>query len=82
MSVMEQEVFTRDSLAKFDGKQGRRAYVAYEGKVYDVTESVMWEDGDHQGEHSAGLDLTAEMDEAPHFPDELEGFPVVGTLEE
>ena len=79
---MEQEVFTRDSLAKFDGKQGRRAYVAHEGKVYDVTESVMWEDGDHQGEHSAGADLTDEIDDAPHFREELEEFPIVGILKE
>lgn len=79
---MEEEVFTKERLAEFDGKEGRPAYVAYEGKVYDLTESVMWEEGDHEGEHSAGLDLTLEMDEAPHFPEELEGFPIVGTFHE
>ena len=79
---MEQQVFTRESLAQFDGKDGRNAYVAYEGKVYDLTGSVMWEDGDHQGEHWAGADLTTEMDDAPHFPDELDAFPVVGSLAE
>ena len=79
---MEEQVFTRESLVEFDGKDGRPAYVAYEGKVYDVSGSVMWEGGDHQGEHSAGGDLTAEMDDAPHFPDELDAFPVVGSLAE
>lgn len=79
---MEQQEFTRDSLAKFDGKDGRPAYVAYQGKVHDVTGSLMWEGGDHEGEHFAGTDLTAEMDDAPHFPDELDAFPVVGTLAE
>ena len=79
---MEQQVFTRESLAQFDGKDGGSAYVAYQGKVYDVTDSLMWKDGDHEGEHRAGADLTAEMDDAPHFPDELEAFPVVGTLAE
>jgi predicted heme/steroid binding protein len=78
---MDQEVFTPDRLAEFDGKEGRRAYIAHAGKVYDVTDSVMWEDGDHEGEHSAGTDLTAAMDDAPHFPEELDPFPVVGTLE-
>ncbi len=77
---MEEQVFTRERLAEFDGKDGRRAYVAHAGKVYDVTDSVMWDMGDHQDEHSAGKDLTAEMDEAPHFPDELERFPIVGRL--
>jgi len=79
---MEEQLFTRERLAGFDGKAGRPAYVAYQGRVYDVTESAMWEDGEHEDEHSAGVDLTAEMDEAPHFPDELESFPVVGSLGE
>ncbi|OFW59271.1 MAG: cytochrome B5 [Actinobacteria bacterium RBG_16_64_13] len=79
---MEQQIFTRESLSQFDGKDGRKAYVAYQGNVYDVTDSVLWEYGDHQGEHSAGADLTAELDDAPHFPDELEAFPVVGSLGE
>ncbi len=52
--------FTIDELAGFDGKDGRAAYVAYEGVVYDVTESAMWGDGDHEGMHFAGADLTAE----------------------
>lgn len=79
---MDQQVFTRETLADFDGKDGRRAYVAFAGKVYDLTDSVMWKDGEHEGEHSAGADLTAEMDEAPHFPEELDSFPVVGSFAE
>jgi predicted heme/steroid binding protein len=79
---MEEQAFTKESLARFDGKEGRPAYVAYEGKVYDVTSSLMWQDGDHEGEHLAGVDLTVEMDDAPHLPDELDAFPVVGSLTE
>ena len=77
---MEQQVFTREILADFDGKDGRRAYVASAGKVYDVTDSVMRADGEHEGEHLAGADLTAAMDDALHLPDELDSFPVVGSL--
>ena len=77
---MAQQMFTRESLADFDGKDGRPAYVAFAGKVYDLTGSVMWEEGEHQGEHSAGADLTAAMDDAPHFPEELDSFPLVGSL--
>jgi predicted heme/steroid binding protein len=58
--------FTIDELAGFDGKDGRAAYVAYQGVVYDVTESAMWGEGDHEGMHFAGADLTSEHDEAPH----------------
>ena len=77
---MDQQVFTRETLADFDGKDGRRAYVAFAGKVYDLTDSVMWKDGEHEGEHLAGADLTAAMDDAPHLPEELDSFPVVGWL--
>jgi predicted heme/steroid binding protein len=58
--------FTREELAEFDGREGRPAYVAYEGVVYDVSESAMWGDGDHEGQHTAGGDLTAEHEDAPH----------------
>ena len=78
---MEERVFTTEELAAFDGKEGRAAYVAYGGKVYDVTGSIMWEDGEHEDEHSAGVDLTDDMDFAPHVEDVLEPFPVVGTIE-
>jgi predicted heme/steroid binding protein len=29
--------FTLEELAEFDGREGRAAYVAYEGVVYDIT---------------------------------------------
>lgn len=77
---MEAQEFTQESLAEFDGKDGRPAYVAYDGNVYDVTGSAMWEDGEHQGEHLAGTDLTEDMEYAPHLGDELDRFPVVGTF--
>jgi predicted heme/steroid binding protein len=78
--MVEQQVFTRESLASYDGKDGRPTYVAFAGKVYDVTGSLMWEEGEHEGEHLAGADLTEAMEAAPHFADELDGFPVVGSL--
>lgn len=73
--------FTLEELANFKGGNGSPVYVAYQGKVYDVTDSPFWEDGDHQSEHTAGHDLTEEMADAPHEPDNLDLYPVVGELE-
>ncbi|MCL5735511.1 MAG: cytochrome B5 [Actinobacteria bacterium] len=75
---MEAQEFTMETLAKYDGKDGRPAYVAHDGKVYDLTSSPSWENGEHEDEHYAGRDLTEDMDFAPHLADELDNFPVVG----
>lgn len=72
--------FTSDELKQYDGKEGRPAYIAYQGKVYDVTDSPLWTNGDHQGLHEAGKDLTPEMSEAPHGEETLASMKIVGVL--
>jgi len=72
--------FTKEQLKKYDGREGRKAYVACEGKIYDVTSSFLWKEGKHQVVHFAGEDLTEELKNAPHGVDFLEKFPVVGKL--
>ena len=74
--------FTREELREFDGREGRPAYVAFRGKVYDVSESFLWRGGKHQVLHQAGEDLTEAMQEAPHGEELLARFPVVGELQE
>lgn len=69
-------------LAKNDGKDGRPAYIAVNGKIYDVTSSSRWENGLHPPDHQAGQDLTDELASAPHVRSVVERFPVVGNLEE
>ena len=76
----DREKMKPEDLAKFKGEDGK-TYIAYGGKVYDVSESDLWEDGDHMGAHDAGKDLTADMEDAPHGAEVLENFPVVGELE-
>ncbi len=73
--------FTKEELARYDGKEGRPAYIACNGKVYDVSKSFLWQKGNHQVLHRAGADLTKALKQAPHGKDLLERFPVVGTLE-
>lgn len=75
----EPKKFTLSELSKYNGKDGNPAYVGYKGKVYDVTESAQWIDGDHLG-HEAGKDLTEQMDFAPHADDVMKRFKVVGIL--
>ncbi len=74
--------FTKKELAQYNGKDGALAFIACEGKVYDVSRSFLWQDGRHQVLHIAGVDLTASLDQAPHGADLLERFSVVGMLEE
>jgi predicted heme/steroid binding protein len=72
--------FTCGELAQYNGKNGNPAYVAYKGKVCDVSSSFLWKDGNHQVLHSARVDLTDALEQAPHYGDVLEKFPVVGIL--
>ncbi|WP_438318323.1 cytochrome b5 domain-containing protein [Candidatus Caldatribacterium sp. SIUC1] len=74
--------FTRAELRYYDGREGRPTYVAFGGKVYDVSSSFLWKGGRHQVLHSAGEDLTEALQEAPHGAELLERFPVVGELVE
>lgn len=55
-----------DDLRNHDGVEGNRALVAFDGKIYDVTDSKLWRNGKHFKTHQAGRDLTAAMKAAPH----------------
>ena len=72
--------FTLEELARYTGREGVPAFVAYQGEVRDFSGSFHWQAGRHQAMHEAGTDLTASLDRAPHGQDLLERFPVVGVL--
>ena len=36
--------YTLEELAEYNGKNGKM-YIAYQGQVYDVSNSYLWEDG-------------------------------------
>lgn len=72
--------FTLEDLKQYDGKNGKPVYVAYQGKVYEVTESGLWSSGEHMGLHEAGKDLTEEIELAPHREEVLERVKLIGTL--
>lgn len=67
-------------LALRNGQEREEIWVAYQGLIYDVTESRLWRDGKHY-QHWAGQDLTEELDaDAPHTQKVFERFPLVARL--
>ena len=72
--------FDAEELARFNGEDGNPTYIAYDGKVYDVSESKLWRKGQHMNRHRSGADLTGDMPAAPHEADVLERYPQVGVL--
>jgi predicted heme/steroid binding protein/uncharacterized membrane protein len=72
--------FNKESLAEFNGKDGKPVYVAHKGKVFDVSTSRFWKTGAHMKRHPSGKDLTTEIQLAPHGPEVLERFPQIGSL--
>lgn len=73
-------VFNRETLSEFDGRNGRRAYIAIDGVVYDVTNSPRWPNGNHNG-FQAGQDLSRQIPRDHRNDGRYERFPVVGTYE-
>ncbi len=78
---MAERQFSPEELATFDGKEGRPAYVAYQGRVVDVSGSSRWTAGRHMMRHEAGRDLTDSLAAAPHGPEMLTRYPLVGVLQ-
>ena len=71
-------VFDENELKKYDGSEpGKPIYFAYNGKVYDATESPLFLDGMHF-EHFSGCDLTEFLGDAPHSDEVFAELKVVG----
>ncbi|MCX6074994.1 MAG: hypothetical protein NTY39_11780 [Campylobacterales bacterium] len=72
--------FTEEELKKYNGNDEQAAYVAFKGKVYDVSSSKFWKNGTHFKQHFAGHDLTAELADAPHGDEVFQNCPQIGVL--
>ncbi len=69
-----------EELTAYNGRDGKPVYVAYKGKIYDVSGSNRWKTGTHMNRHHSGTDLTADIEAAPHGTEVFEKFPQVGIL--
>lgn len=78
--IPEDGVFDPLTLSAFDGAEGGKALIAYDGKVYDVTGLRLWKKG-HHARHRAGNDLSGLIPKAPHGPEKLEALPLAGTFD-
>ena len=75
----ELPLFTRSQLALRNGQDRSEIWVAFKGRIYDVTSSRLWNNGKHY-EHWAGQDLTDELKDAPHSEAVFERFTIIGIL--
>jgi predicted heme/steroid binding protein len=71
--------YTKRQLSLRNGQDMEEIWVAYQGKIYDVSRSRLWRTGQHY-EHWAGQDLTDEFPDAPHNENVFDKFNVVGLL--
>lgn len=75
------KIFTRQDLIDNNGVDGKPIYLAFAGKVYDLTNALLWQGGTHEG-HAVGLMAIEEFSEAPHGPELLQSFPVIGVYQD
>jgi predicted heme/steroid binding protein len=76
----QSRLFTLEELAGYTGQDGKPAYIAVDGVVYDMTKVPEWMGGMHIG-YAAGHDVTEILNTiAPHGRELLEGIPIVGRL--
>jgi predicted heme/steroid binding protein len=76
------KLLTVEELRQFDGTEGKPIYLGYQGKVYDISASPLFQGEKKMRCHIAGKDLTKDIEIAPHGEDLVFKFPVVGRLKE
>jgi predicted heme/steroid binding protein len=67
-------------LAYYDGTNGKPAWIAVYGKIYNVTNETAWRNGVHRGIAMGGTDATAFFESSPHSLSILNTMSHVGWL--
>ena len=76
---MDLPKISKSQLALRNGQDKPEIWVAYNGRVYDVSRSRLWRNGKHY-EHWAGQDLSDELKDAPHTFTVFDKFEQVAWL--
>ncbi len=71
--------YTKSQLALRNGTEMDEIWIAFEGKIYDMTNSNYWRNGKHYGIF-AGQDLTEELSTSPHGKRVFENMPPIALL--
>jgi len=79
ITIPQQREFTLEELARYDGAQGRPAYVAINNIVYDVSLESTWGGGTHFSLY-AGKDLTDQFMGCHGREEILANLPRVGVI--
>ena len=77
----DKDTYTKSQLALRNGQDREEIWCAYQGFIYDLSNSRLWKNGKHY-EHWAGQDLTEELDSAPHDSKVFQRFSIIGQLVE
>ncbi len=71
--------YSKAQLALRNGQDRPEIWVAYQGYIYDMSQSRLWKNGKHY-EHWAGQDLSQELGDAPHTAAVFEKFEAIAKL--
>lgn len=71
--------YSKAQLALRNGQDRPEIWVAYQGYIYDMSQSRLWKNGKHY-EHWAGQDLSQEIGDAPHTAAVFEKFEAIAKL--
>ena len=76
------KTITSAQLMRHNGDDEEAKWVAYDGIVYDVTDCPNWRKEMHRNLHYPGIDLSGELEDAPHADDVFTRpcVKIVGTL--
>lgn len=77
--LLELKEIKKRALSLRNGTDKPEIWVAFNGFVYDVSNSRLWKNGKHY-EHWAGQDLTAELKDAPHTEIVFDKMKIIGKL--